>query len=721
MVWKKCPSITCVLFILLAELICAPLTGLLLAETEPDLKPLPHASFRFEGPVGQRIQAGVDHWLLPAPDANPGMIQMFHVRDRQPVPKLVPWAGEFAGKYLISAIQALRITERPDLRARVTSLVADLIASQAEDGYLGPFPREIRLKSNWDLWGHYHCMLALLMWHEATGDAAALQCSRRAADLICQTFLNSKLRVFDAGSPEMNMAVAHSLGRLYRITADPHYLRMMHEIEKDWERTGDYLRTGLSGVEFFETPRPRWESLHDLQALVEFYRITSEQRYKTAFEHHWRSIARWDRRNTGGFSSGEQATGNPYAPTAIETCCTVAWMALSIDMLSLTRDSRVADELELSFFNAALGAQHPSGRWCTYNTPMDGVREASAHTIVFQSRAGTPELNCCSVNGPRGLGLLSEWAVMQAPDGLAVNYYGPGSFQGKLGDNTPVALKWTTGYPISESVLLRVEPLVARRFKLLLRIPAWSKTTAASLNGKQIAGVTSGEYLVLDRKWEPGDRISLSFDFSLRALPGDHEAFGRVSVYRGPLLLAYDQSLNAFDEEAIPAIDLSQLASAKELAVPSSKAQSSTEPWLVLSLPALDGYKVRVCDFASAGALGTRYRSWLPAKSVLPPPVIGRLPRDGGQLELGNPRFAWTGTERTNQVNSTYELRIRPVKAPFETTLVLSGLRSNEVSLNASQLSKLARGETYSWSVTSANENGKTENFGPSPQFTFHE
>ena len=57
------------------------------------------------------------------------------------------------------------------------------------------------------------------------------------------------------------------------------------------------------------------------------WRITGEPKYRDAFEHHWRSIRRWDRRNTGGFSSGEQATGNPYAPTAIETCCTVAWMA----------------------------------------------------------------------------------------------------------------------------------------------------------------------------------------------------------------------------------------------------------------------------------------------------------------------------------------------------------------------------------------------------------
>ena len=114
---------------------------------------------------------------------------------------------------------------------------------------------------------------------------------------------------------------------------------MAREVETDWERAGDYLRAGLDGREFYQSPRPRWESLHDLQGLVELWRITGDQKYCEAFTHHWRSIRRWDRRNTGGFSSGEQATGNPYAPTAIETCCTVAWMALTLDYLRLTGDS----------------------------------------------------------------------------------------------------------------------------------------------------------------------------------------------------------------------------------------------------------------------------------------------------------------------------------------------------------------------------------------------
>ncbi len=108
--------------------------------------------------------------------------------------------------------------------------------------------------------------------------------------------------------------------------------------------------------------------MHDLQGLVELWRITGEPKYREAFMHHWRSIARWDRHNTGGFSSGEQATGNAYSPAAMRTCCTIAWMAVSVDMLRLTGDPQVADELELTTFNAALGAQHPSGRWWTSDT-----------------------------------------------------------------------------------------------------------------------------------------------------------------------------------------------------------------------------------------------------------------------------------------------------------------------------------------------------------------
>ena len=109
---------------------------------------MPAARFEFQGPVGDRIKANVDNWLLRAPEANPGMLEMFRLRDREPVPQLVPWAGEFVGKHLISAVQALRMSDDPRLRRRVAEVVKEFISTQAEDGYLGPFPKKERLLKN---------------------------------------------------------------------------------------------------------------------------------------------------------------------------------------------------------------------------------------------------------------------------------------------------------------------------------------------------------------------------------------------------------------------------------------------------------------------------------------------------------------------------------------------------------------------------------------------
>lgn len=606
---------------------------------------LPQAHFELAGPVGERVHANVEGWLLRAPQANPGMLAMFRQRDREPVPQLVPWAGEFVGKYLISGVQALRLSEDPRLRQQVSNVMAGFIATQAEDGYLGPFPQKERLLGHWDLWGHYHALLALMLWHEQTGDAAALTAARRAADLVCQTYLDTGKRVFDAGDPEMNMAILTGLTRLYRVTGEARYLRMAHEVEKDWERAGDYLRAGLDGREFYRSPRPRWESIHDLQGLLELWRATGEAKYRDAFVHHWRSIRRWDRRNTGGFSSGEQATGNPYAAAPIETCCTVAWMALTEDYLKLTGDARAADDLELATLNGGLGAQHPSGRWWTYNTPMDGIREASAHTIVFQARAGTPELNCCSVNGPRVLGLLSEWAVMSAPDGLVVNWLGAGRFAGTLSDGASVILT-TTGETWRDGHLeLRVTKAPGREFPLQLRIPAWAQDARVRLNGSPVSGVVAGEYLRLNRRWTAKDRLELDFDLPVRFVAGANEAAGKVSLYRGPVLLAFDPAHNAMDEKALPAIDLARLSAARVVAAaqPTADAALVPSPWLTVEVPTVTGATLRLVDFANAGSSGTSYRSWLPVGQAPPSPAFTQSPPDAARVPAGPVRFQWRG------------------------------------------------------------------------------
>ena len=59
----------------------------------------------------------------------------------------------------------------------------------------------------------------------------------------------------------------------------------------------------------------------------------------------------------------------------------------------------------------------------TDNSMMDGVRSSTMMEISFQSKPGSSELSCCSVNGPRMMALLSDYAVMRLDPGSQVSGY----------------------------------------------------------------------------------------------------------------------------------------------------------------------------------------------------------------------------------------------------------------------------------------------------------
>jgi DUF1680 family protein len=578
---------------------------------------------RLEGVVGERLRANLENWELRAPDANPAMLEMFADRDRKPGRNLLPWSGEFVGKYLCSSILSYRLIGDPRQRALIERVARELMAKQGADGYLGPFDAANRLTGrNWDIWGHYWAMRALLLYREEFGGEEALRVVRRAADMLVDKFLDKGIALTNDGSfGQMNYAVIHAFTMLYRVTGEPRYLAMARWITRQWDRPGAglYLRFALAGREMYEFPGNRWESIHDFQGLHGMYLLTGESQFGQAARHIWESILKGDRHNTGGFTSGERTTGNPYDTGAIETCCTIAWMDWSIDMLKLEGDSLIADELELSTLNGMIGGQHPSGRWWTYDTPMDGTRKASAHSIVFQARPGSPELNCCSVNGPRGLGMIGEWALLASAKGLVLNYYGPSVMRAPTPDGQQITVEQQTAYPKDGEIRIRLRLARPERFELRLRIPAWSARTKVGVNEEAVAA-NAGTYLALEREWKNGDTIEIAFDMSPHFWAGEREQDAKTSVYRGPLLLAFDTLHNEADIDKLPEMDASQM---KGIAEPSGRRFA---PWVLLKFTGADGQSFRLCDFATAGAYGTHYKTWLPVRGVKPASYDRRRP-----------------------------------------------------------------------------------------------
>lgn len=517
----------------------------------PKMERLDGAEVRLAGPLESQIEGVVKNWLIPLPKTNPAILTMFRDRDKAPYQNLLAWSGEFAGKYLTSGTEAYRLTCDPTLKATLAQFVQDLAKCQDTDGYLGPFPKANRLTgwapntwgeggATWDAWGHYHAIIGLLEWHRQTGDETALATARKVGDLLVRFFKTRT--VASTGSPEMNQAIVHGLARLYRETGDATYReaaeRVVHEF--DAPGAGNYLQGALAGEDFYQLPNagPRWESLHSIMGLAELYWQTGNNDYRKAFEHTYWSIAKTDRHNNGGFTSGEQAQGDPYHRGAIESCCTIAWTALGVEMLRMTGDPRVADELELSALNQVVGLHSADGAWCTYNTPMEGVRIPSTEEIGFQIRPGSEGLNCCSVNAARGFGMIADWALMKRDGGLALNYFGPSVLKSKVG-NGEVVLRQETSYPQQGHIVLHVDPEHPQRFPLSLRVPHWSAKTTIRVDGKSVPAIP-GSYAVIDREWRKGDTITIDLDFTPRFWVGQRESRGRTSVYRGPILYAME-------------------------------------------------------------------------------------------------------------------------------------------------------------------------------------
>ena len=584
---------------------------------EPALESPQKIDLEFGGFVGNRLKANMENWELRVSGADPALVEMFYDRDRAPSRNLLPWSGEFIGKYLCASILSYRILRDPRQKANIDRLVHAFLASQGADGYLGPFDPSQRLtgKNTWDMWGHYWAIRALLMYYQEFGSQEALHAATRAADLLADTFLDKGIAFTNDGSlGQMNYAVIHAYTQLYEITGNPRYLAMANWIVKQWDMpgAGEYMTQALAGKEVFEFPGKRWESVHDFLGMADMYGLTGDPKYRQAFTQIWLSILKGDRHNTGGFTSGEATTGNPYNKKPIETCCTVAWIDMNLSMLRMTGDSQVADELELSAFNGNLGGQNPSGNWWTYNTPMDGTKEASAHTIHFQCRPGSPDLNCCSVNGPRGLGLVAEWALMSFKRGLALNYYGPSSFAAATPSGQRLTIKQITDYPVSGGDTLRLGLAKPEEFDVKLRIPAWSSQTQVSINGKKLPSPPPGAYLSLQREWKNGDTVNVQFDMSFHYWVGERDCQGLTSIYRGPLLLAFDPVYNAVDPDAVP--DLNAAGLQPEMVT----TNRSIQPWVLIRVKGVNGQDIELCDFATAGAYGNYYRSWLPVRGVEP-------------------------------------------------------------------------------------------------------
>lgn len=526
-----------------------------------------------------------------------------------------PWYGEFPGKLLTGMSFAYKVSPSQALFDAATVLADELVAAQGDDGYLGVFYGSGRLtrgEDNWDIWNQYHCIYGLYLWYKQTGNSEYLNSAMAALD-----YMYSVIQLTDSYGGfrgwEMNFSISHAYILFYQETGNQIYFDVAkYIVDTDWQNHGDWLRNSQAERDFYQSELPRWESLHTLITLGYLYEETNDIKYYYALEQIWWSILKTDIHNTGGFTSGEAAVGNPYDLRPIETCCTVAWMALSVEFLQLSHDSRVADELERSYFNGLLGALLPNGKYTTYNTPMNGRRVPSQTDIGFQFNTGSPDFNCCQANIARGLNQVSEWGLISNEEHLFLNFFGESEIDSITPNGNPITLKQETVYPENGSINLSILGLnAAEEFSLAIRIPSWSKQTLITLNGTELEGIKAGEYYYINRIWMNNDNVKIEFEMSTNFWVGENNLESFTSVFYGPILLAADEVVTG---------DIYNLSFKASYFLTMKVTNGTTSnAWLNFELKTADGSTVNLVDFKSAGQLGRNYVSWLDINHEMSP------------------------------------------------------------------------------------------------------
>jgi uncharacterized protein len=211
-------------------------------------------------------------------------------------------------------------------------------------------------------------------------------------------------------------------------------------------------------------------------------------------------------------------------------CGTWAGFKLSRYLMTFTGDARFGDWIETLLYNAigaALPVQ-PDGKAFYYG---DYRLFAGTKDYYWQ------EWPCCSGTYIQDVAEYHNLAYFHDDAGIYVNLYLPSEL--RWGE---VKVTQTTLYPEADSVDLTLDMTEAKRFALRLRRPGWTGQPVLTVNDEQLEFETVDNWIVADREWQPGDRIRLALQMSLRAKPVDKEHPDRIAILHGPLVLAQDEA-----------------------------------------------------------------------------------------------------------------------------------------------------------------------------------
>jgi hypothetical protein len=234
---------------------------------------------------------------------------------------------------------------------------------------------------------------------------------------------------------------------------------------------------------------------------------------------------------------------------------------------------------------------------------MDGMSWMYFTPLRYEKRWFAGQTSCCYWSGPRGLARLPGWVFAQDEAGIRVNLFE--SCEATLQqDGKEVAIRQSSLYPDSGSLILEIQPEKSLHFTLHLRIPFHNHETKIQLNGRPFAFVHEIDgYYSIRRQWSPGDQVVMEFIIPTAVQYFMNDRYG--IVVRGAEVLTVDQRDNA-------SLDLDQVVLQEGMALKSLDAVDGRRRYLGEVYVDNQPTEVFFTPYADCGNEGSRFRTAFP-------------------------------------------------------------------------------------------------------------
>lgn len=543
------------------------------------------------------------------------------------------WRGEYWGKSMRGAVSIYRVTKDETLYKTMSDTVEDLLSTADANGVISTYysNEEFGL---WDLWCRKYVLLGLEYFYSVCKSDTlkkqilkALCCN---VDYITDKIGEGKRSITDSGHPVLGglnaSSILEPIVRLFSITENKQYLDFAEYI----------VSTGFSSLEniyscclnltkkpYQFAVRKAYEMMSCMEGLLELYRVTSNNDYLKAVENFAEQIAKTDVTVIGGCgcdherldNSAVSQTNHDITTLKNETCVTVTWIKLCINLLKLTGKEQYANLAEKSAWNALRGAVNTKqvlfdfdsvekyrGR---FQNEINGINERG---LPFDSYSpllpgfrgkgvgGLKQMKnhayygCCACIGCAGVGLFSDASVLATQNGFVFNFYLSGKIKVKNSLGETLTALISSNYPYSNSVNIKILDCSKSVDALYFRIPAFCRKTEISYNGLEQTVNTSGSYFKLECSPKCDDEFIISFDINSCAIVQN----GFASFSYGNLVMGFDERFGYnLDDNFDFIIGDNGNVNLGLISIDNSQA--------LFKIPLKSGKDLTVCDYGSAG------------------------------------------------------------------------------------------------------------------------